>query len=150
MICKSHSPHNSQRWQPQQQHSHLFNSLLSVNKFKSFLLNWSYKYTVSNAFSRTVDLWKHLGDFLEGLVKSTQGIVYFTITERIRARWLVESYGLWEFSINTLMIIENGALWLARSFASSCFNHRAVIVTLKALFKMAARFFDVSESEIDQ
>ena len=149
MICTSHSPHSSQRWQ---QHSHLFNSLLSVNNFKSFLLNWSYKYTVSNAFSCTVDLWKHLGDALEGLVRSTRGIVYFTITEPIRARWLVESYGLWEFSINTLMIIENGALWLARSFALSCFNHRAVIVTLKAspLFKVAARFFDVSESEIDQ
>ena len=149
MICTSHSLHSSQRWQ---QHSHLFNSLLSVNKFKSFLLNWSYKYTISNVFSCTVDLWKHLGDVLEGLVRSTRGIVYFTITERIRARWLVESYGLWEFSINTLMIIENGALWLARSFALSCFNHRAVIVTLKAspLFKVAARFFDVSESEIDQ
>ena len=36
------------------------------------------------------------------------------------------------FSIITLMIIENRALWLARSFASSRYNHRAVIITLKA------------------
>ena len=35
-------------------------------------------------------------------------------------------------SIITLMIIENRALWLARSFASSCYNHHAVIITLKA------------------
>ena len=35
-------------------------------------------------------------------------------------------------SIITLMIIENRALWLARSFASSRYNHRAVIITLKA------------------
>ena len=49
------------------------------------------------------------------------------------------------------MIIENRALWLARSFASSRYNLRAVIITLKAsVFKMAARFVDVSESEIDQ
>ena len=58
--------------------------------------------------------------------------VNFTITERIFARWLVESYGLWEFSIITLMIIENRALRLARSFALSRYNHRAVIITLKA------------------
>ena len=31
-----------------------------------------------------------------------------------------------------LMIIGNRALWLARSFASSRYNHRAVIITLKA------------------
>ena len=37
-----------------------------------------------------------------------------------------------QFSIITLMIIENRALWLARSFASSRYNHRAVIITLKA------------------
>ena len=36
------------------------------------------------------------------------------------------------FGIITLMIIENWALWLARSFASSRYNHRAVIITLKA------------------
>ena len=58
--------------------------------------------------------------------------VHFTITERIFARWLVESYGLWEFSIITLMIIENRALWLASSFALSRYNHHAVIITLKA------------------
>ena len=49
------------------------------------------------------------------------------------------------------MIIENRALWLARSFTLSLYNHRAVIITLKPnSFKMAARFVDVSESEIDQ
>ena len=36
------------------------------------------------------------------------------------------------FRIITLMIIENRALWLARSLASSRYNHRAVIITLKA------------------
>ena len=40
--------------------------------------------------------------------------------------------GLWEFSVITLMIIENGALSLARSFDLSRYNHRAVIITLKA------------------
>ena len=35
-------------------------------------------------------------------------------------------------SIITLMIIENRALWLARSFASSRYNHCVVIITLKA------------------
>ena len=45
------------------------------------------------------------------------------------------------------MIIENRGLWLARSFALSGYNYRAVII---AVFKMAARFFDVSGSEIDQ
>ena len=49
------------------------------------------------------------------------------------------------------MIIENRALWLARSFALSHYNHRTVIIALKASsFQMAARFFDVSGSEIDQ
>ena len=42
------------------------------------------------------------------------------------------------------MIIENRALWMATSFASSRYNHSA------AVFKMAAKFIDVSESEIDQ
>ena len=42
-------------------------------------------------------------------------------------------YGLISLiSIITLMIIENRAPWLARSFALSRYNHRAVIITLKA------------------
>ena len=36
------------------------------------------------------------------------------------------------FNIITLMIIKNRALWLARSFALSRYNHHAVITTLKA------------------
>ena len=36
------------------------------------------------------------------------------------------------FCIITLMIIENRALWLTRGFASSGYNHHAVIITLKA------------------
>ena len=36
-----------------------------------------------------------------------------------------------QFSIIILMIIENKALWLARGFASSRYNHRAVIITMK-------------------
>ena len=49
------------------------------------------------------------------------------------------------------MINENRALGLARSFALSRYNHRAVIIILKlVVFKMAARFVDISESEIDQ
>ena len=39
---------------------------------------------------------------------------------------------------------------MARSFASSRYNHCAVIITLRAVFKMAARFIDDSESEIDK
>ena len=39
---------------------------------------------------------------------------------------------IYTISIITLMIVENRALWLARSFASSHYNHRAVIITLKA------------------
>ena len=37
-----------------------------------------------------------------------------------------------EISIITLIIIEYRALWLARSFALSRYNHRSVIITLKA------------------
>ena len=37
-----------------------------------------------------------------------------------------------QISIITLMIIENKALWLAMSFALSNYNHRAVIIALKA------------------
>ena len=50
------------------------------------------------------------------------------------------------------MRIENRVLWLARSFALSRYNHRAVIITLKAIavLKMAARLVDISESEVDQ
>ena len=50
------------------------------------------------------------------------------------------------------MIIENEALWLARSFALSRYNHRAGIITLKASsFQNGSQiFFNVSESEIDQ
>ena len=56
-----------------------------------------------------------------------------------------------DISIVTLMIIENRALWLARSFASSRYKHLAVIITLKvAVFKRAASFAYLSESEIDQ
>ena len=39
---------------------------------------------------------------------------------------------IYTISIITLMIVENRTLWLARSFASSHYNHRAVIITLKA------------------
>ena len=39
---------------------------------------------------------------------------------------------------------------MARSFASSRYNHRAVIITSRAVFEMAARFIDDSESEIDK
>ena len=39
---------------------------------------------------------------------------------------------LWTISIISLMNIENRALWLARSFALSRYNHCAVIITLKA------------------
>ena len=57
---------------------------------------------------------------------------------------------LFVLSIITLMIIENWALWLASGFASSRYNHSAVIITRLAAFKMVARFGDVSESEIEQ
>ena len=61
-----------------------------------------------------------------------------------RKSWLLKRYGLFVISIITSMIMENRALWLARSFASSFYNWRP------AIFKIAARFVDVSESEIDQ
>ena len=49
------------------------------------------------------------------------------------------------------MIIEDRALWLARSFSSSRHNHRAVIIALKASsFQNGSQIVDVSESEIDQ
>ena len=49
------------------------------------------------------------------------------------------------------MIIENRALWLARGFALSRYNHRVVIITLKASsFQNGGQIFDVLESEIDQ
>ena len=37
-----------------------------------------------------------------------------------------------KISMITLMIIGSRALWLARSFALSCYNHRAMMITLKA------------------
>ena len=49
------------------------------------------------------------------------------------------------------MIIENWALWMARSLASSHYNHRVTIITLKASsFQNGSQLVDVSESEIDQ
>ena len=39
---------------------------------------------------------------------------------------------------------------MASGFASSRYNHSAVIITRLAAFKMVARFGDVSESEIEQ
>ena len=39
---------------------------------------------------------------------------------------------IYTISIITFMFFENRALWLARSVASSHYNHRAVIITLKA------------------
>ena len=49
------------------------------------------------------------------------------------------------------MIIENRALWLARSFALSRYNPRAVIIALKASsFQNGSQIFYVSASEIDQ
>ena len=60
--------------------------------------------------------------------------------------------GLCHVSIITLMFIENRALWLARSFASSSYNHCGVIIASegKQFLKMAARFVAVSESEIEE
>ena len=43
------------------------------------------------------------------------------------------------------MIIENRALWLARSFAISRYNHRAVIITLKAPWLKASSFQNGSQ-----
>ena len=44
------------------------------------------------------------------------------LLDHLGKHWLLE------FSIITLTIIENRAPWLARSFASSRYNHRAVIM----------------------
>ena len=68
LICTRHSPHSSRRWQQQQQHSDLF-SLLSVNKFKRFLLNFLTKHMV-NASLSIAELWMHSGD--SGLLSSQQ------------------------------------------------------------------------------
>ena len=68
-----------------------------------------------------------------------------------RKSWLLKRFGLFVVSIITLMIIENRALWLAGSFASSLYNLRSVIITLKASsFQNGNQIVDVSESEIDQ
>ena len=64
-MSSRHSPHSSRRWQQQQQHSPL--SLLSVNKFKRFLLNFLIKHMV-NASLCTAELWLHSGD--SGLLSS--------------------------------------------------------------------------------
>ena len=57
-MISRHSPHSSRRWQQQQRH--LF-SLLSVNKFKRFLLNFLIKHVV-NASLSIAELWMHSGD----------------------------------------------------------------------------------------
>ena len=68
-----------------------------------------------------------------------------------RKSWLLKRYGLFVISIIAFMIIQNRALCLARSFASSPYNHRPVITTLKASsFQNGSQIVDVSESEIDQ
>ena len=51
------------------------------------------------------------------------------LAERVSLSYV---YLLLTINIITLMIIENRALLLARSFALSRYNHRAVIITLKA------------------
>ena len=61
----------------------------------------------------------------------------------------IEIFGLfilWLISIITLMIIENRAPWLARSFAMSRYNHRAVIITLKARSFRNGRSFSLFSS----
>ena len=71
MTCTRSRPQSSQRDDNNNSNNntHLF-SLLSVNKFKSFLLHFPYKHMV-NASSYTVELWIYLGDVLGGLL-STQ------------------------------------------------------------------------------
>ena len=71
MNCTRHSQHSSQLDDNNNSNNntHLF-CLLSVNKFKSFLLHLPYKHMV-NASSGTVELWIHLGDVL-GELLSTQ------------------------------------------------------------------------------
>ena len=54
-------------------------SLLSVNKFKRFLLNFPYK-QMANASSCTVELWMHLGDVLGGLLSSQELAKYNLLT----------------------------------------------------------------------
>ena len=67
-MISSHSLHSSRRWQQQLNNTHLF-SLLSVNKFKRFLLCFLIKQMV-NFSSCTVELWMHSGD--SGLLSSRQ------------------------------------------------------------------------------
>ena len=67
MISRD-SPHSSRRWQQQLKNTHLF-SLLSVNKFKRFLLNVLIKHMV-NASWCIAESWMHSGD--SGLLSSQQ------------------------------------------------------------------------------
>ena len=67
-MISRHSPHSSRRWQQQLNNTHLF-SLLSVNKFKRFLLNFLIKH-MGNASSCTAELWMHSWD--SGLLSSQE------------------------------------------------------------------------------
>ena len=49
----------------------------------------------------------------------------------LRCVTTIEHLHTFQFSIIILMIIENRALWLARGFASSRYNHGPVIITMK-------------------
>ena len=65
-----------------------------------------------------------------------------TITTFNFLSWKLYRLLLLSFSIITLMIIANRALWLARSFALSRYNHCAVITALKASsFQNGSQFF---------
>ena len=77
MTCTRHTPYSSQRDDNDNSNNntHLF-SLLSVNKFKSFLLHLPYKHMV-NASSCTVELSIHLKDVLGGLLSKQELEVYF-------------------------------------------------------------------------
>ena len=99
-MISRHSPHSSQKWQQQLNNTHLF-SLLSVNKFKRFLLNFLMKHMV-NASLCTAELWMHSGD--SGLLSSQQ------LGELRIFYWHHETVKCW---INGIHSYQNYA-WLAR------------------------------------
>ena len=67
-MISRYNLHSLRRWQQQLNNTYLF-PLLSVNKFKHFLLNFLIKHMV-NASSCTAELWMRSGD--SGLLSSQQ------------------------------------------------------------------------------
>ena len=102
-------------------------SVAIFTKYQCFLVFYKKEWWGLRQFIFQTKLLSRLSHKLCRLLSSPVRLRKFTIDVTIDG--LQRLLG---FSLITMMIIENRALWLARSFVLSRYNHRAVIITLKA------------------